>query len=201
MMAPVLALGQNFEVNEKTVSGIFEQDSITKTELFYKINKWIDINYNSAQDVIQLSNEESGNIILKGISKIKYSNPSKIVYPNFKSTPSFIDLQFNHQLEINIKDNKYRLIFTVGKVDPDPYDLFNPCINLEGTDNEKILYYNNTIEKIYKSLLMGKKRREKFYELTEPMFEEINSKLVNYAKLLMLSLNDYITKSSENEDW
>ena len=100
-----MVLGQEFEINEKSVTAIFEHDSVSKSDLYYKINKWIAKNYNSAQDVIQMSDEESGNIILKGISEIQYNNPLKYLYPKNGYIPTILNLKFNHTLDVGVKDN------------------------------------------------------------------------------------------------
>lgn len=206
LLFPLFLIGQEFQITDKTVTAIFQHDSIKKTDLFYKINKWIAKNYNSAQDVIQMSNEESGNIILKGNSKILYTNQFKILYPNNKLSTNLVELKFNHQLEINVKDNKYRVIFSVGDVISDPNDIYkssdliNDLIKLTGSDEDKILNYNEFQDKLLRSAFIGKKKRNLYKTQTAPIFNEINGSLIEYAKLLMFSINDNINKSTK-DDW
>ena len=58
---------QEYKLEEKTVTGIFEIKEKTKAEIFASINKWVSINYNSAKNVVQMNDLESGTIIIKGI--------------------------------------------------------------------------------------------------------------------------------------
>ena len=65
---------QEYKIEEKAVTGIFEVPNKSKAEIFSAISKWISINYNSGKSVTQLSDAEGGNIVVKGINEITYSN-------------------------------------------------------------------------------------------------------------------------------
>lgn len=54
---------QEFKYEEKLVTGIFEAQGKSKSEIFSAINKWISINYNSSKNVIQMNDMDSGTII------------------------------------------------------------------------------------------------------------------------------------------
>lgn len=74
---------QDWKVAEKSVTAIFNVDK-SKSDLFTSINKWISINYNSAQNVIQMNDAESGTIIIKGINEVIYSNLlGKLLAPSY----------------------------------------------------------------------------------------------------------------------
>lgn len=74
--------------------------SYSKELIFNKMNEWIAINYVSANNVIQLSNKESGLIIVKAI--IRYNGCGKWD----KAYWGFI----KYTLKINIKDYSYRIV-------------------------------------------------------------------------------------------
>ena len=67
---PVLLIGQNIEFDEE--SGLYAQVEVlefenrTKDDLFDKTIEWVTLNYNSANDVVQLNDKEAGKIIAKG---------------------------------------------------------------------------------------------------------------------------------------
>ena len=51
---------------EKQVTYVKEFPGITKDELYNKALSWVAINYNSANDVVQLKDKAEGRIICKG---------------------------------------------------------------------------------------------------------------------------------------
>ena len=62
----------SFSQENLTFSKIIKADSVSKTELFVVINDWFASNYNSANDVIQMSDKDAGIIIGKGSLKYSY---------------------------------------------------------------------------------------------------------------------------------
>lgn len=72
LMTSLNCYAQEYEMKEKTIIGVFDIEGKSKTEIFGSINKWIALNYNSAQNVVQLKDKESGNIIVKGINEAVY---------------------------------------------------------------------------------------------------------------------------------
>ena len=103
---------QEYKLEEKSVTGIFEANGKTKAELFSAINKWISVNYNSEKTVVQLSDTEGGNIIIKGITEGKYN--LKPFRPKFKRDKYKI-VKFNHLDEVNFcKIFKYNFKNTLG---------------------------------------------------------------------------------------
>ena len=83
-----------------TFSEIVQVDSISKPEIFTKVNEWIALNFVSTKDVVQFSDKENGKIILKGIIHAFCG----------KRHEEFGGWKF--VLTIDIKDNKYRYVFT-----------------------------------------------------------------------------------------
>lgn len=190
---------QDWKVAEKSVTGVFTVEK-SKSELFALINKWISINYNSAQNVIQMNDAESGTIIIKGINEVVYSNlPGKLLAPSY--TPDKTSTKFNHTIEINVKENKFRVIYTLTGVSTDPNGAilstqFFDCVNLTGENTVAVTAYNEVTEKYLKQGLIGKQKREKYKQAVIDMFKEINTTLVENMKATMLS----ITNSTKTED-
>lgn len=191
---------QEFKIEDKTITGIFEAKEKNKSDLFSSINKWISINYNSAKSVIQMNELESGTIIVKGINEVQFRNPYKQLYPNDKYISEISAVNFNHLIEINIKDNKYRIIYKITGVDSEGYEsLFFSCISLDTIDDNAIQSYNLTNERILKKGLIGKEKRDALLSLSKPMFQEIKKILTENIKLTMLSIEKAI--STTNDNW
>ena len=193
---------QEWKIAEKSVTGIFNPNK-SKAELFAAINKWISINYNSAQNVIQMNDLESGTIIIKGINEVVYSNlPGKVLMPNSKLVPEKTSTKFNHTIEINIKDNRFRVIYTLTDINsPDPAAAFSTqpffnAINLNGENTESVGVFNEQSEKYLKQGMIGKEKREKYKQATIEMFIELNNNIVENMKITMMS----IEKATLSED-
>ena len=132
---------QEYELDEKTVTGIFEMEGKNKSAIFSAINKWISINYNSAKNVIQMNEKESGTIIIKGINQVVYKNTWKSLYPKNKYITEYSTTKFNHLIEINIKDNRYRVIYKITDIaseEAEFNDMFFKCISFNRI-NEKYI--------------------------------------------------------------
>ncbi|MFD2587051.1 DUF4468 domain-containing protein [Croceitalea marina] len=210
LMTSLNCNAQEYEQEEKTISGIFDIEGKSKTEIFASINKWIALNYNSAQNVVQLNDKESGNIIVKGINEAVYKNVMKELYPKNKYMQEFSTVEFNHTMEINIKDNKFRIIYTLTDIiTPAPvagynlesqYNMVFEMIDFTGLKQEKIDNYNNYIEELWKKAMVGKKKREKFKEMTKPTFEEMNKGVIESIKSTMISIEKAV-KSTKKDDW
>ena len=195
-----ISYSQVLKTEAKTITGTFDAKDKSKSDLFSSINKWISINYNSAKNVIQMNDLESGTIIVKGINSVEFKNPSKQMYPNNKYIPAITSVNFDHLIEINIKDNKYRIMYKITGVDTEGYDkLFFNCINLDTLDNNAIELYNQKIQENFKNGSIGKEKKETFLAQSIPMFQEINTKLRDKIKLTILSINKAV--SENNDDW
>jgi hypothetical protein len=195
----IISNSQVLKTEAKSITGTFDAKEKNKSELFSSINKWISINYNSAKNVIQMNDLESGTIIVKGINVVEYINPAKQMYPNNKYISEITSVNFNHLIEINIKDNKYRIIYKITDVDSEGYDnLFFNCIKLDTLDNNEIEIYNHAIEEPLKKGLVGKEKREAFLALSKPMFQEINTKLRDNITLTILSINKSVSENNDN---
>ena len=190
---------QEFKIEEKTITGLFESKEKNKAELFAQINKWISINYNSSKNVIQMNDLESGTIIIKGINDVNYKNSGKVLNP--KIATEFATIKFNHLIEINIKDNKYRIIYRIVSIATDDYgynDKLMNCINLNGNRDIQIQKYLDGMDKMLKKGLIGKEKRELYVEGIKLSFEEINTNLINDMKSIMLSVEKSVSNASKD---
>ena len=191
---------QDYKLEAKSITGTFDVKGKTKSEIFSLINKWISINYNSSKNVIQMSDLESGTIIIKGINEVKYKNPGKIMYPNMLS--EFTIMKLNHLIEINIKDNKFRIIYKLidtymidATVVNDSKMIF---VNFDDSRNSEVVEYFNIMEQNFKKMYKNIEKREKYIEAYKESFVEINNILKNDIKNTMLSVEKSVL--SETKD-
>jgi hypothetical protein len=194
---------QEYILEEKSVTGIFEANGKTKAELFSAINKWISDNYKSANSVIQLNDAEGGNIIIEGITEGKFN--LKPFWPKLKRDKYEI-VKFNHLIELNIVDNKLKMIYKITnlanlKHSKAKTECSNECdintlncINFNGVDDNSIVAYNEFLESIYRR--MSTEKIKIYKSLSKPMFEELNSNLISNIKGTMESIAKSTTATS-----
>ena len=112
----VFAFNTNAQKTETTF--IQKIEGKTKQEIFSSINKWVALNYNSAMDVIQLSDVVGGSIVVKGINILIVPNTiGKAILSNNPYVLDNMEVKLNHVLDFSIKDGKYRLTFSFEKID------------------------------------------------------------------------------------
>jgi hypothetical protein len=202
-----VSFGQEYEMESKIVTGIFEVNDKTKSDLFSEINKWISINYKSSKNVIQLNDKEAGVIIIKGTNEVQYENAWKELYKKKGIIPKYSNLKINHLIEINIKDNKFRIIYKISDIE-DLNNVFNNmvikncpnCIALNKINENSITECNEFIDDYLKRGMLGKKKRIKFISMTNEMFKLINSTLILDIKQIMNSIHKSVLSEKKN-DW
>lgn len=199
LMFCLTSFGQEYKIEEKSITGVFDVDGKSKAEIFSAINKWISINYNSAKNVIQLNDTEAGNIIIKGINEVTYKNAIKFIYPKNAYIPENTTTKFNHLIEINIKENKYRIIYKITDAEGLNDNFFN-CIKLNGGNEANIIAYNDEVEINFKKALINKEKRELFKLKSIEIYENVRAGLENSIKATMLSI-EKSTKTATSEGW
>ena len=193
MLAGFYSNAQEYKLEEKSVIGVFEANGKTKAEIFSAINKWISINYNSSKTVVQLSDAEGGNIVVKGINEAKCKNNTKVIMPNAK-IEEYSVMKFNHLIEINIKDNRFRIIYKITDyvMDIDGYENIKNMtfkgINFNGVDDTSIAALYEFSEQSLKDGFVGKEKRDKFLSLLKPTYEELNANIIANIKVTMESI-------------
>lgn len=201
MLIYTLGYSQDYKSDSNSFTGVFEAKDKNKTELFSLINKWLSINYKQSKYVIQLNDLESGTIIVKGLNTVKTKNALKKLYP--LSLPEFNYYELNHLIEINVKDGKYRITYSIIDIVSGigPNDRFsNECIDFDGVDQIIIDNYNDRMDKLLRTGLVGKKKRDEFRLETKEYLDNVNKDIIESAKSIMLSVQKTI-QSSYNDKW
>jgi len=151
-----------------------------------------------------MSDLESGVIIVKGINDVTIKNYYKESSPNGRYMPETLTTSFNHLIEINVKENKYRIVYKIIDICSDrnetPFsNLFLNCISFNTIDDNAIQAYNLSIEDVLKKGMMGKERREEYLALSKPKFQDISTTLINQIKATMSSIEKSV--STVEESW
>jgi hypothetical protein len=195
----------NLDIKEKKITATINSNGKSKSEIYSSINRWVSVNYNSANDVIQMNDKESGIMIIKGLSAVSYINPTRATYTKTKVFPIRNEMLLNHLLEIKVKENKYRLIYTISRIaDGSPKNTMyaNPntfdCINLKGATDESIVKFNYHWRKSFGKSIS--KKEAKYLSLSKPTFDEINSKMALSFVSNFISITKMVNETSD-DDW
>ena len=193
---------QEYKLEGKVITGIFDVKDKSKSEIFSSIKKWISINYNNPKNVVQMDDLEAGNIIIKGINEVKYKNPIKIIYPNIAA--EYTTSKFNHLIEVNVKDNKFRVIYKLIEIYMVDATVINDTkmiiVNLDGSRKSEVEEHMVIMEENFKKGYKNKEKREKLLEAFKLSFEEINMNLINDMKATMLSIEKSVSEATK-DNW
>ena len=193
---------QEYKLEGKVITGIFDVKDKSKSEIFSSIKKWISINYNNPKNVVQMDDLEAGNIIIKGINEVKYKNPIKIIYPNIAA--EYTTSKFNHLIEVNVKDNKFRVIYKLIEIYMVDATVINDTkmiiVNLDGSRKSEVEEHMVIMEENFKKGYKNKEKREKLLQAFKLSFEEVNTNLRNDMKATMLSIEKSVNEATK-DNW
>jgi hypothetical protein len=207
MLVGFYSNAQEYKLEEKSISCVFDANGKTKAELYLIINKWISLNFVSPKTVLQLNDADTGNIIIKSSDKIMY----KCLYLSFlpkiyieKGSFEYILGTYGNLIEIDVKDNKYRVKYTINQCIKDFNNDINTTELYKGinfiNDNYDNVDYNILADSYCKYFNIKKKDRENFILTLKPTFKEINTVLEKVIKTSLLSI-DELVKSTKNDKW
>ena len=90
-------------------------NNVDKDQLYNLAMRWVVKTFNSANDVVQLSDKDSGNIIVKGNLTTSDLYPDQDEYlldPDFKDSTKYLDIRIPITLDIKTKDGRYKYKIT-----------------------------------------------------------------------------------------
>ena len=94
-----ITFSQQVDTNE--ISIVKNIEGLNANQIFSRLNLIIDNVFNSANDIIQLNDSNSNNIIIKANAEIPVPNQNKIMYPN-----AIIDypdeIMYSHRYTFNV---------------------------------------------------------------------------------------------------
>lgn len=156
-------------------SEVIYTDSVGKDMIYAAIYEWFALNYNSANDVIQMSDKEAGIIIAKGIKRYSAGKWNRTCYEGI----------INYAIKVYTKDNRYKVVLTnfIHSVDPqrNPVCALGLITTAEGHPSTG--------------------RMKKF---NDEIWNEIKSKMKVFSTGIFMSMESKtkdIKKENENDDW
>lgn len=203
---------QEFKLNDKSISVVYKVDSVSKKEIHSRVLSAIANLYNSANNVTQLNDNQNFKIVVKGRSKFLTKNEMKPLLPKNPYVSSIIQISYNHTLNIDSKDGRYRVVFeTTSKP---KYEQANTD-HLFGFETSFIKMTEDEISKMVEKkckplekmkILYGKKKREAYKEGIPIAYEYFYSRYVDEAKSTMNAINKFVQQSSKSnpltdDDW
>ena len=93
----MFSFGQDLNKEANGYTGVIQVE-LTKDDLYQKLNEWVAVSYNSANEVIQLNTTEK--IIIKGILKLPYTNWA-----------AKLSLNVSHSLTFTIREGRFKVDF------------------------------------------------------------------------------------------
>jgi len=145
---------------------IIEVEGITKNDIYVQVNDWLATTFNSANDVIQMADKESGRFIVKGNLYYTFGKP---LYNCNNGT-------LNFTLKVSVRDDKFRIILTQ--------------ISHKAVANNVCSFGVITDAELYKTKGYGKKGKNKVWldikrkitELKSNLFSSITDKVKKFDK-------------------
>ncbi len=100
------------EDDEVVYKANLSASGLNKDQIYRRTRRWFVENFRSSADVIQLQDIQSGELVVKGYTKIRYRN----------SFGSLVNTYLHQTIAIDIKDGRYRLLIKDLVLDfkPDP---------------------------------------------------------------------------------
>ena len=172
-----------------TKSYVNKVEGKTKSEIFSLLNKWVALNYNSANNVVQLSDAESGNIIVKGINSMMTSNSTKVLFPNNPYVLNMAEVKTNHVLDITCRDGRFKIIYTIAQYG------FN--LNTKEVDEE---YMKIILKFSYDMPFTSKKKEANLRTATRISMLETKLGIISFIEETNKNIMNYISQISKDED-
>lgn len=162
---------QAFDVSELFLTEVYEVPNTSKNNIYSKINKWVAVNYKSANNVIQMNDKDAGILVVKGVDNFIVFNPIKRIRMNNSLITEKVSIKFHHTIQIEVKDNKFRVKYSFDRFGNgyyfgnitdwifinslwDSLDFNNPI------DLTKIEFYKKKVDELLKMYNVSKRKRQ-----------------------------------------
>ena len=194
------------EIKGTQMSQVFNVEEVSASDLHSRINVAIANIFNSANDVIQLNDQQNNKFIIKGIASVAVENVYKAMYPRISVIPSIYN--YDHPITLNIasRDGRYKVTLKYGKA-----TFMTNGIKQE-SPNEPLMdfteeYVNSQLETSKQLFnkpeyrIIGKKKRQAMLDAIPKSLYAYRDGLIEYGTLLLQRINDEVNSVSESDDW
>ncbi|WP_278932684.1 DUF4468 domain-containing protein [Parabacteroides johnsonii] len=161
-----------YSQDELKIDTVMSLPGIKKDVAFTKASEWIAKNYNSAKDVVQLSDKDASTIICKGMFPFEYGKSGY-----YGTLYGYI----YYTLTVKFKDEKMRVTVNSFKHETQQPSNFL-CISLGPVNNGPHPKF-------------GKKKRVKIY------WQNLQLECNRYAKAIAINLQNSITNIENDDNW
>lgn len=165
---------------EYTETEVIPVKGKTASELYTKAYEWFSVNFNSANEVIQMHDPEANQIVGKGYTDVQYNLRKQTV-----------TMHMHFTLNVQFRDGRYKYEITPNDIEPEigpnvyTYDLLKELTTEEGLRDYFRANNINTSGRSFKTALKGNRR----------CIEEVNSILREIPDRLEKALKE------KEEDW
>ena len=186
---------------------ISKAEGMSKSDIYQKVKEWFALNYNSANNVIQLDTQNK--IIVKGSANV-----------NMGGSPT----KSNHTFSVSIKEGRFKsdYVYTTYEIEgykdalginiessTIPFNLKNINLDISSLPQKKIDSMMLVVKNIYffEMEKQGVSEKEALKYYTEPTVESFNASYNTYlvlkksASVIINSLSEYIQKGKSDDDW
>ena len=193
LLAINLVKAQDYLIEEKSVSRVFQAEGMSKSEIMSKMESWYSNPETTPKDTIETLDLEKGFIRVRGEIKVLYKNIGTELYPKRSQMADVLEAKFRHTIEMDVEDNAYVVKYYLNEMVKEMYGReaeFLNCINFVEIDEEALEAYNRSMGKVLKMNFVFKKRREIFFDNSEVQFQEVSSYILNEAQVNMFAAYD-----------
>ncbi|WP_340074486.1 DUF4468 domain-containing protein [Leptobacterium sp. I13] len=172
----------------------------SKKAIYQKCKEWVAINFKDSNSVIKLDTKDK--ILVKGLFDINYISNGYPITSNvdFVMSVSFKDGRYKLQMDNFIIVNNVN-----GQIVKTPINNYNPSMSYEEY-KERLLKQaeeqtDEFIKKATYKILQNEKQLRKSYDETVEVSKNILGEVKTEIENTFVSLNNYVNKNSDDEDW
>tara|TARA_B110000908_G_scaffold123391_1_gene144715 strand:+ start:1303 stop:1842 length:540 start_codon:yes stop_codon:yes gene_type:complete len=147
---------------------VVKYESLTKNEVFVIVNDWFASNYGSANEVIQMSDKESGKIIGKALFSYSFG---KLSYTQYEG-------RVNYTIKITIKENRFKIDVNSFIHNVNPGNASSCELGL--ITNAELHSTKGISKRYHNKVWLDIKQKSEVY--SNNIFNSIEDKIVNYSK-------------------
>ncbi len=190
-----LIQAQESRIEEKSISKHYVSENLESSLILSRAEQWFNSEENSEQFEIISLDQDKGEMLVEGKTKVLYKNIGKELYPKRSGMAEVLEASFGNKITIQTENGAYSITYQVVDMKQEMYkmeDLFYDCIDFKSIDEEDLKHYNKAMNKLLKANLVFKKRRDIFAENSKSQFEEVSDYLLNAGELTIYSIHEAV---------
>lgn len=200
LLFPFLIQAQESRIEEKAISKHYISENLESSLILSRAEQWFNSEENSEQYEIVSLDQNNGEMLVQGKTKVLYKNIGKELYPKRTGMAEVLEASFGNKITIQTENDGYSITYQVVDMKQEMYkmeDLFYDCVDFKSIDEEDLKQYNNAMNKLLKANLVFKKRRDVFAENSKSQFEEVSDYLLNAGEVTIYSIHEAIAADGQ----